>query len=68
MEKNPVLSLLPGSDERLALRKLAKCVPETWGQTYNILPGSAQGLRKQDKKSDSRAAKKGIKKLVVVTV
>ncbi len=63
-EKNPVLSLLPGSHERLTLRKQAWCVPETWGHTYNVLPGSAQGLRKQDKKLDSHAAKKGTKKLV----
>jgi hypothetical protein len=31
---------------------------------YNVLPWSAQGLIKWDKKSDFRAAKKGAKKLV----
>ncbi len=45
-EKNPVLSLLLGSHECLAFRKQAQCVPESWGRTYNVLPGSAQGLRK----------------------
>ncbi len=44
--------------------KQARCVPETWGITYVVLPGSAQSLRKQDKKLDSCAAKKGMKKQV----
>jgi hypothetical protein len=39
-------------------------VPEIWGRTYNILPWSANGTRKWDKNLDSRAAKKGAKKLV----
>ncbi len=41
-----------------------QCVPETWGRMYNTLPQSAQGMRKWDKELDSRAAKKGVKKLV----
>jgi hypothetical protein len=39
-------------------------VPEIWERMYNVLPWSAKGTRKQDKKSDSCAAKKGAKKLV----
>ncbi len=39
-------------------------VPEIWGCTYNILPRSAKGVRKWDEELDSRAAKKGAKKLV----
>jgi hypothetical protein len=31
---------------------------------YDVLPQSAKGTRKWDEKSDSRAAKKGAKKLV----
>ena len=38
-------------------------VPETWGCTYDILPQSAKGTRKRDEKLDSRAAKKGAKKI-----
>jgi hypothetical protein len=38
-------------------------VPETWGRTYDVLPWSAKGTRKQDKKSDYHSAKKGVKKL-----
>jgi hypothetical protein len=37
--------------------KTAQYVLETWGYMYNALPWSAQGMRKQDKKSDSCAAK-----------
>jgi hypothetical protein len=40
-------------------------VPEIWGHTYDIVPPwSTKGMRKWDKKFDSRAAKKGAKKLV----
>jgi hypothetical protein len=39
-------------------------VPEIWGRMYDVLPQSAKGMRKCDKKSDSHAAKKGTKKLV----
>jgi hypothetical protein len=45
--------------------KLMPSVPEIWGRTYNILPWSAKDMRKQDKKSDSRATKKGTKKLAI---
>ncbi len=41
-----------------------QCVPETWGRTNNVLPRSAQGLRKWDEKLDSHAGKKGTKKIV----
>jgi hypothetical protein len=39
-------------------------MPKTWGSMYDVLVWSAKGTRKRDKKSDSRAAKKGAKKLV----
>jgi hypothetical protein len=39
-------------------------VPETWGRMYDLLAWSAKGMRKRDKKLDSRAAEKGAKKLV----
>ncbi len=45
-------------------KKPMRSVPEIWGRMYNVLGQSAQGTRKWDKKSDSRAAKKGAKKLV----
>jgi hypothetical protein len=45
-------------------KKSTRSVPETWGHTYNVLPWSAKGVRKLGKKLDSRAAKKGAKKLV----
>ncbi len=45
-------------------KKPTRAVPEIWGHTYNVLPWSAKGTRKWDKKSDSRAAEKGAKKLV----
>ncbi len=41
-----------------------RSMPETWGHMYDVLPWSAKGMRKWDKKSNSRAAKKGAKKLV----
>jgi hypothetical protein len=44
--------------------KLTHSVPETWGRTYNILPFSDKGMRKRDKKLDSCAPEKGVKKLV----
>jgi hypothetical protein len=63
-ETNLELSPLPGSHKCLALIKQVRCVPETWGRTYDLLPGSARGLRKWNEISDSRASKKGAKKLV----
>jgi hypothetical protein len=44
--------------------KTTRSVPEIWGEMYNVLAQSAKGTRKLDKKLDSRAAKKGAKKLV----
>jgi hypothetical protein len=43
-------------------KKTAQCVP--WGHRYNVLLQIAQGIRKWDEKLDSRADKKGAKKLV----
>jgi hypothetical protein len=45
-------------------KKSMHSVPETWGHMYDVLPWSAKGTRKWDRKSDFRAAKKGAKKLV----
>jgi hypothetical protein len=45
-------------------KKPTRSVPEIWGRMYNALAQSPKGTRKQDKKSDSHAAKKGAKKLV----
>ncbi len=45
-------------------KKPMRSVPEIWERMYNTLPWSAKGTRKQDKKLDSRAAKKGAKTLV----
>jgi hypothetical protein len=39
--------------------KSMRSVLEIWGRTYNVLPQSANGMRKWDKKLDSCAAKKG---------
>jgi hypothetical protein len=44
--------------------ELTRSVPEIWGCMYDVLPRSAKGMRKWDKKSDSCAAEKGAKKLV----
>jgi hypothetical protein len=44
--------------------KSTRSVPEEWGCMYNVLPWSANGMRERDGKLDSRAAKKGAKKLV----
>ncbi len=45
-------------------KKPTRSVPEIWGRMYDVLARSAKGTKKQDKKSDSRAAKKGANKLV----
>ncbi len=44
--------------------KPTRFVPEIWGCMYDVLAQSANGMRKRDKKSDSHAAEKGVKKLV----
>jgi hypothetical protein len=46
------------------MRHLTTWPHETWGRMYNVLAWSAKGTKKRDEKSDSRAAKKGAKKLV----
>jgi hypothetical protein len=48
--------------QALCLKKSMRSVPEIWGHTYDVLPWSAKGMRKLDKKFDSHAAKKGAKK------
>jgi hypothetical protein len=47
-----------------SFKKPMHSVPEIWGRMYDVLPQSAKGTRKQDKKLDSCAAEKGAKKLV----
>ncbi len=42
-------------------KKPTHSVPEIWGRMYDVLPWSAKGTRKWDKKLDSRAAEKGVK-------
>jgi hypothetical protein len=44
--------------------KPTRSVPEIWGCMYEVLARSAKGTKKRDEKSESRAAKKGVKKLV----
>jgi hypothetical protein len=46
------------------LQENAWFVLETWGRTYGVVTQSTKGMRKRDEKLDSRAAKKGTKKLV----
>jgi hypothetical protein len=59
----PVLILVPGSHECLALRKCVMCARDMGAQVgYGIW--STKGIKKGDEKSDSRAAEKGLKKLV----
>ncbi len=60
-ERKPVLILVPGSCERLASRKRVMCARN---MGLYIQCWSTKGMRKWDKKLDSRAAKKGPKKLV----
>ncbi len=45
-------------------KKPTHSVPKMWGCMYDVLAWSANGTRKRDEKSDSRAAEKGAKKLV----
>jgi hypothetical protein len=61
MGNKPGTEAITRVPQSLPLRNEARCVPGTWGGTYNVLPGSAQGLRKWNGKLDSRAAKKGVK-------
>ncbi len=63
-ERSPVVSLLPGSHECLALRN-PRILCQKNGGAYNVLAWSAKSMKKGDKKSDSCAAKKGVKKLVI---
>ncbi len=44
--------------------KPTRSVPETWGPMYDVQAWIAEGTRRRYKKLDSRAAKKGTKKLV----
>jgi hypothetical protein len=55
--------LVPGSHERLALRKRVMCA-RNMGAHVRHGTQRTKGMRKWDEKLDSRAAKKGAKKLV----
>jgi hypothetical protein len=44
--------------------KMHDVCPKYKGSTYNVIPWSPKGMRNWRKKLDSRAAKKGTKKLV----
>ena len=58
-----VLILVPGSHELLASRKRIMCA-RNMGAHVQRGTQRTKGMRKQDEKSDSCAAKKGVKKLV----
>jgi hypothetical protein len=59
----PVQILVPGSHEHLASRKFIMCAIN---MGVHVQRGTwrTKGMRKRDENSDSRAAKKGAKKLV----
>ncbi len=59
----PVQILVPGSHERLALRKRVMCARNIWAHVRRCTQRT-KGMRKRDEKLDSRAAKKGAKRLV----
>jgi hypothetical protein len=59
----PVQILVPGTHECLALRKQVMCA-RNMGVHVQRSTQRIKGMRKQDKKLDSCAAKKGAKKLV----
>jgi hypothetical protein len=42
--------------------KFTRSVPHIWGCVYDVHPLSTIGTRKRDEKSDSPAAKKGLRK------
>jgi hypothetical protein len=46
-------------------KKRMLSVPDIWGRMYNVLARSAKGTKNRDEKSDSHAAKKGAKELVI---
>jgi hypothetical protein len=57
----PAQILVPGSHERLALRKRIMCA-RNMGAHVRRGTQRTKGMRKRDEKSDSCAAKKGAKK------
>ncbi len=59
----PVLFHAPGSHEHLASRKHVMCASDMGAHVRRGTQRN-KGMRKQDEKSDSRAAKKSTKKLV----
>jgi hypothetical protein len=59
----PVQILVPGFHERLASRKCVMCA-RNMGVHVRCGTQRTKGMRKQDEKLDSRAAKKSAKKLV----
>jgi hypothetical protein len=62
-ERKPVLILVPGSHKHLSLIKRVMCA-RNMGVHVQSGIWSTKGIKKQDEKSDSRAAKKGAKKQV----
>jgi hypothetical protein len=58
-----VLILVPGSHERLTLRKHVMCAKNMGVQVQCVI-WSTKGIKKRDEKLDFRPAKKGAKKLV----
>ena len=59
----PVQILVPGSHEHLALRKRIMCA-RNMGAHVRRGTRRTKGIKKWDKKLDSCAAEKGVKKLV----
>ncbi len=59
----PMLIHVPGSHERLALRKRVMCA-SNMGAHVRHGTRRTKGMRKWDEKSDSHADEKGAKKLV----
>ncbi len=59
----PVQILVPGSHEHLALRKRIMCA-RNMGAHVQRGTWRTKGMKKWDEELDSRAAKKGAKKLV----
>jgi hypothetical protein len=60
-ERKPVLILVPGSQEHLALRKHVMCA-RNMGAHVQCGTWRTKGIKKWDEKLDSRAAKKGAKR------
>jgi hypothetical protein len=59
----PVLILVPGSHEHLTSRKRIMCSRNMGAHVRHSIQ-SMKGIKKWDKKLESHATKKGVKKLV----